>query len=81
MSEKRDKINFNTISIGAILMVYPKESSHSEIPYKVKVIESTTTYFKTKLVGFTIKTHKIVFEYDSWEWKNYHHDRFKILSL
>lgn len=78
----RDKIDYSTIDVGSILLVHPGGSSHGNEPYKVKVIESTSAGFKTKLVepekfkGAHIRS----FSYRSLEWEHYHQNRFEIIK-
>lgn len=78
---KRDVINSST-PIGTILKVFPKNRSYSRKPYRVIIIENTKGYLMTKL----LKPEKYIdpqvrtFVYNSNEWKEYHHDRFRIVG-
>ena len=72
----RDHISYNTIRLGTILKIYPAERSHVSKPYKVKIIHLEEGYFKTCMLdGYGNNRY---FHFDSDEWKNYHHCRFKI---
>lgn len=78
---KRDVIDSST-PIGTILKVFPKNDSHSRKPYRVVIIENTKGYLMTRLLKPEKYTdpHVRTFEYNSKEWKEYHHDRFRIVG-
>lgn len=75
----RDFISHETIRQGTILKVYPAERSHVHNPYLVKVIFVNEEYFETCMLDNSGHIAKFIF--DSEDWKQYHHCRFKIYGF
>jgi hypothetical protein len=74
----RDYIAPDTIRVGTILTVYPAERSEVFKPYNVKVIEVNENRFCTRMLD--VYGNIRYFDFNSEEWKNYHHCRFKIYA-
>jgi len=69
------------IMVGAKFRINPGPSSHSKIPYLVKVIDVDKNGFVTKVIGTAPPTgvppHNRRFDFNSMEWEGYHKRRFE----